>query len=285
MTIEHELIAHYRHGALEDALMKAIAAAGKDPDRLTADDLAPADEFHVGGRPATVEFGKALAPEAGTHLLDIGAGLGGPSRCFAQTFGCRVSGVDLSEEYVAVARSLSRRVGLDSLVDYWQASALDLPFADATFDAAYMQHVGMNIADKPRLFDEVRRVLKPGSLFGIYDIMRNDEAPLRFPLPWASNAETSFTETPATYRALLGAAGFDIVRERDCGAFALKFYRAMKAKTAAGGSPPALSLHVIIGPTAPQRLGNMIAMLEQGTIAPIEMICRRTDVNPNARTV
>jgi SAM-dependent methyltransferase len=199
--------------------------------------------------------------------------------------GCRVSGVDLSEEYVAVARSLSRRVGLDALVDYWQASALDLPFADATFDAAYMQHVGMNIADKPRLFDEVHRVLKPGSLFGIYDIMRDDEMPLRFPLPWASNAETSFVETPAVYRALLGAAGFDIVKERDCGAFALKFYRAMKAKAAAGGSPPALSLHVIIGPTAPERLGNMIAMLEQGTIAPIEMICRRTDVNPNARTV
>lgn len=285
MTIEQELIAHYRHGALEDALLKAVAAAGKDLNALTADDLAPADEFHVGGRPATIDLAGALAPKAGMHLLDIGAGLGGPSRYFAQTFGCRVSGVDLSEEYVAVARSLSRRVGLDGLVDYWQASALDLPFADASFDAAYMQHVGMNIADKPRLFDEVHRVLRPGGSFGIYDIMCTGEAPLKFPLPWASGAETSFIEAPADYRALLGTAGFEIVKERDWAPFALEFYRKIRSKAAAGGGPPALSLHVIIGPTAPQRIGNMVALLEQGTIAPIEMICRRTDVGCDARSV
>ncbi|MEZ5786506.1 MAG: class I SAM-dependent methyltransferase [Xanthobacteraceae bacterium] len=285
MTIEHELIAHYRHGDLEDALMEAIAAAGKDPDKLTADDLAPADEFHVGGRPATIDLAKTLAPHAGMHLLDIGAGLGGPSRYFAQTFGCRVSGVDLSEEYVTVARSLSRRVGLDCLVDYWQASALDLPFADASFDAAYMQHVGMNIADKPRLFDEVHRVLKPGGMFGIYDIMGIDTAPLKFPLPWASSAEISFVEAPARYRALLGIAGFEIVREHDWAPFALDFYRKLKARAAAGGTPPALSLHVIIGPTAPQRIGNMVALLEQGTVAPVEMISRRIDARHDQSTV
>jgi SAM-dependent methyltransferase len=276
MTVERDLTQHYHHGALEAALLKAVVAAGKDPNKLTADDLAPADEFHIGGRQATVDFANALAPAAGAHVLDIGAGLGGPSRYFAQTFGCRVSGVDLSEEYVAVARSLSRRVGLEDRVDYRQASALQMPYADATFDAAYMQHVGMNIADKRRLFREVRRVLKPGGSFGIYDIMRTDGAPLKFPLPWSSSAETSFVEAPTDYRAALSSEGFAVVEERDRGQFALDFYRAMKTKAAASGGPPALGLHVIIGPAAPERLGNMIALIERGTIAPVQIVCRRT---------
>jgi len=275
MTVERDLTQHYHHGALEEALLKAVVAAGKNPNKLTADDLAPADEFHIGGRQATVDFANALAPAAGTHLLDIGAGLGGPSRYFARTFGCRVSGVDLSEEYVAVARSLSWRVGLEDRVDYRQASALQMPYADATFDAAYMQHVGMNIADKRRLFREVGRVLKPGGSFGIYDIMRTDDAPLKFPLPWSSSAETSFVEAPTDYRAALSSEGFVVVEERDRRQFALDFYRAMKAKAAASGGPPALGLHVIIGPAAPERLGNMIALIERGTIAPVQIICRR----------
>jgi SAM-dependent methyltransferase len=276
MTVERDLTQHYRHGALEEALLKAVVAAGKDPNKLSVDDLAPADEFHIGGRQATVDFANALAPATGMHLLDIGAGLGGPSRYFAQTFGCRVSGVDLSEEYVAVAHSLSRRVGLEDRVDYRQASALQMPYADATFDAAYMQHVGMNIADKRRLFREVRRVLKPGGSFGIYDIMRTDDTPLKFPLPWSSSAETSFVETPTDYKTALNDEGFALVEMRDRRQFALDFYRAMKAKAAASGGPPALGLHVIIGPAAPERLGNMIALIEQGAIAPVQITCRRT---------
>jgi SAM-dependent methyltransferase len=275
MTVERDLSAHYRHGALEDALLKAVAAAGKDLSKLTAEDLAPADEFHIGGRQATVDFANALAPAAGTHLLDIGAGLGGPSRYFAQTFGCRVSGIDLSEEYVAVARSLSRRVGLENRVDYQQGSALQLPYDNAIFDAAYMQHVGMNIADKRRLFREVHRVLKPDGSFGIYDIMRIDDGSLKFPLPWSSTADTSFVDTPEDYRASLSREGFVIVEERNRSQFALDFYRAMKAKAAASGGPPVLGLHVIIGPAAPERLGNMIALIERGTIAPVQIVCRR----------
>src|SRR3990170_204516 len=124
MTVECTVIEHYRHGALEDALLKGLAAAGKDVNNLTPDDLAPADEFHIGGRQATIDFAAEFKPSADTHWLDIGSGLGGK-------------------------------------VSYRQASALALPFENNTFDGAYMQHVGMNIADKAKLFGEVHRVLKP----------------------------------------------------------------------------------------------------------------------------
>ncbi len=275
MSAEATLADHYRHGSLEEALLKGLAAAGKDIDKLTPDDLAPADEFHVGGRQATVDFASEFAPAAGMHLLDIGSGLGGPSRYFAQHYGCRVTGIDLSEEYVAVANSLARRVGLSKQVAYQKASATELPFADASFDGAYMQHVGMNIADKAWLFREVHRVLKLRGQFGIYDIMRLADDPLAYPLPWASGATIDFTASPSAYRTQLAAAGFEIVKERDRREFALTILRALKARAAASTRPPAFGLQIVMGSAAAQKVGNMSALFERGILAPMEMICRR----------
>jgi ubiquinone/menaquinone biosynthesis C-methylase UbiE len=284
MTVERTVIEHYRHGALEEALLAGLIAAGKDPDKLTPDDLAAADEFHIGGRQATIDFATEFAPAPGRHLLDIGSGIGGPSRFFAQHYRCRVTGIDLSAEYVIAASSLARRVGLDSHVEYRQASALELPFPEHSFDDAYMQHVGMNIADKVRLFHEMRRVLKPNGMFALYDVMRIDEGPLSYPLPWASSEEANFIETPATYRALLTAEGFVVVKERNRAEFALDIFRALTAKSAAGGPPP-FGLHIVMGATAQQKTANMLALLERGTIAPVEMICRRVEINPHAGNV
>jgi ubiquinone/menaquinone biosynthesis C-methylase UbiE len=281
VTVERIVTEHYRHGALEEALLEGLAAAGKDLDNLTADDLAPADEFHIGGRQATVDLAADFNPATGTHILDIGSGLGGPARYFAQAYHCRVTGIDLNEEFVAVATSLTRRVGLSTQVDYRQASALALPFADATFDGAYMENVGMNIADKVKLFNEVHRVLKPYGIFAMFDVMRINEGDFRFPVPWASGAEGNFIETPATYRALLSAEGFEIIKERDRRQFAIDFFAAEKARLAKSGRP-ALGLHIVNGPAAREKFFNMLAMLESGVISVVEMICRRVERNPHA---
>ena len=160
MSIDRSIAQHYAHGDLERAILDALVAMGKDPDRLTIEDLAPVDEFHVGGRAATAEFFEKLGLKSGMHVLDIGSGLGGPARFAAQAYGCQVTGIDLTPEYVEVANALARRVGLDNRVSYVCGSAVDLPFPDASFDAAYMLHVGMNIEDKAKLMGEVRRALK-----------------------------------------------------------------------------------------------------------------------------
>ena len=285
MTVERDILAHYRHGSLEQALLAGLVAAGKDPDKLTPDDLAAADEFHVGGRQATVDLAAEIAPAAGMHLLDIGSGLGGPSRFFAQNYDCRVSGVDLSEEFVVTAGSLARRTALDGKVQYRVASALELPFPDGSFDAAYMQHVGMNIADKAKLFHEVHRVLKANATFALYDLMRTGEGPLTFPVPWASNEAGSFVEPPEVYRALLSADGFEVVKERNRADIALEVYRARLANLAKGGGPPPLGIHIVMGASASQKTTNMLSHVERGIIAPVEMICRRVAVNPHAGNV
>ena len=162
MELEQSVAQHYTHGSLEQAILGALEAAGKDLDRLTPADLAPVDEFHIGGREATVAFAAQFETKPGMTLLDVGSGLGGPSRYFAHERGCRITGIDITEEYVRVAEALAKRVGLGETVSYHHGGALALPFAPGAFDGAYMLHVGMNIADKERLFGEVRRVLRPG---------------------------------------------------------------------------------------------------------------------------
>lgn len=273
MSIEQSVAQHYAHGRLEQAILEAVAAAGKDIDRLKVDDLAAVDEFHIGGRQATVELALHLDPRPGMRLLDIGSGLGGANRHLADRHGCLVNGIDLTEDYVVTANALARRVGLGEQVVCRQGSALALPYPAASFDGAYMLHVGMNIADKAALFAGVRKVLKPGAVFGVYDVMQIAPGDLSFPVPWAGTADASFVDTPITYRRLLEAGGFEVTKERGRRQFAIEFFRQMRARSAESGLPP-LGLHIVMGPEFPRKMANMIALLEQGLIAPTEMIAR-----------
>lgn len=273
MEIEQAVARHYAHGSLEEAILKALAAAGKDVNHLAPKDLAPVDEFHVGGRLATVAFAEQFGAKPGMRLLDIGCGLGGAARYFASERGCQVTGIDLSDEYVAVANALAALVGLDQQVSCRQGSALELPFAPGSFDAAYMFHVGMNIEDKSRLFREVRRVLVPSGVFGIYDVMRLAPGDLHYPVPWTSSAEASFVADAATYRHLLEAQGFEVLKERNRRDFALEVFAQMRARGAAGAPAP-LGLHIVMGANAAQKVKNMIGDISAGLIAPTEMICR-----------
>ncbi|WP_422000358.1 class I SAM-dependent methyltransferase [Reyranella sp.] len=273
MGLDQTIATHYGHGALETAILDALAAAGKPAGSLTAADLAPVDEFHIGGRRATMDLSAQIDLPRGARVLDVGSGLGGASRFFAQERGWQVEGIDLTPEYVEVAASLSRRVGLAGSVSYRQASAASLPFAEASFDGAYMLHVGMNIADKPAVFAEVRRVLKPGAVFAIYDVMREADGDFRYPVPWASGPDANFIDTADAYRRALAAAGFTVGAVRSRRDFALEFFRQMRERLAQGGTP-APGLQIVMGATAPQKAANMMTMIEQGLFAPTEMISR-----------
>lgn len=276
MTVDQSIARHYTHGTLETAILDALKNAGKDPDKLSHGDLAAIDEFHIGGRQATTDLAAQIDLPRGARVLDVGCGIGGPARFFASERGWRIDGIDLTEEYVAVAERLTRRVGLGDLVSYRQASATTLPFPDATFDGAYMLHVGMNIADKKSVFAEVRRVLKPGGVFAIYDVMRENDDSFVYPVPWSSEPATNAIETAATYKTLLTGAGFTTVKERSRRDFAIEFFRQMRERMAEaqakGGPPPGLP--ILMGSTAPQKVANMTALLQRGTISPTEIISR-----------
>jgi MPBQ/MSBQ methyltransferase len=283
MSSEAKVAGHYGRGRLEELILAAVAREGKDPEKLTAVDLAAVDEFHVGGLEATQELATHMELRAGLRLLDVGSGIGGPARYFAAEYGCRVMGIDLTEEFVRVAASLTSRTKLDGLAEFRQGSALELPFERDTFDSAYMIHVGMNIADKAGIFREVRRVLKPAGLFTIFDIMftgdgrtrdgRAAEGAIQYPVPWAASEETSFVGTVKEYRDALQNAGFRVEQERGRGPFAIESTERRMARMAQDG-PPALGLQLLMGEKAPTMIGNVLAMMKEGILEPVELYAR-----------
>ena len=273
MEAEQQVARHYGRSGIEQAFLDALRAVGKDIDHLAPADLSGVDEFHLGGPAATAELARDLGLGPELHLLDVGCGVGGPARHIAAAQGCRVTGIDLTAEFVEAAEGLTGRCGLSGRALFHQGSALAMPFPDGAFDAATLIHVGMNIADKAALFAEVRRVLKPGARFGVYDVMRTGEGELPYPMPWAATPDTSFVEPPEAYRRLLREAGFTIEAEHDRSALALRLGREMRERAAAQGPSP-LGPHLLMGPGAPQRVGNVMSAVDRGLIAPVEMVAQ-----------
>jgi len=275
MAQDDAIAEHYTHGALLAAIHDGLARLGKTPETVTIEDLAPIDEFHIGGRQASGDFLAQLPLDDAAHVLDVGCGLGGASRYTAARFGSRVTGVDLTAEYIETGRTLSNWVGLSGQITLRQASALDIPFQDNHFDAAYMMHVGMNIPLKAELCAEIARVLKPGGVFGIYDVMRTGDGDLTFPMPWAESAETSAVAEPEAYISALEAAGLTISATRNRRDFALEFFEKLRAAMSTSQGPPPLGLHVLMGETRAEKIKNMVGDIAAGKIAPVEMLATK----------
>lgn len=275
MSDSETLTKHYGGSDLLGEIKRGLEAMGKKRETVTLDDLAAVDEFHVGGRQASIAFLDQLRPTADQLLLDIGCGLGGPARFATERYGCRVAGVDLTADYVTTGRVLCNWLKLGGKVSLRHGSALSLPLTDETFDGAYMMHVGMNIEDKTRLCSEVHRLLQPGGVFGIYDIMSVGEGDLTFPLPWSSEPGTSFVATPESYKDALKAAGFTVTAERSRRDFALEFFVRQRAMIAAAGGPPPLSIRIVMGKDTDQKLRNLVAAIEADKIAPYEIIAKK----------
>ena len=277
MFYEEAVTTHYLHGNLLHEIQSALAILGKTPANVTVEDLAPVDEFHIGGRVATERFLAQLNFSAGSQVLDVGCGLGGAARFAAHRFDIQVSGIDLSREYIETGISLNSWVKLEKTVRLRQGSALSMGFRNGSFDGGYMLHVGMNIADKARLFAEIYRVLRPGTFFGVYDIMRIREGALAFPVPWATGAKTSNLATPATYKNVLRDAGFKVVDENNRRDFALDYFEELRTRAATNGGPPPLGLHTLMKEGTAAKVKNMIDNIRQDYIAPVELILRKDD--------
>lgn len=266
---------HYTMQDLAEAIFTGLKQAGKDLNNLKQEDLAPVDEFHIRGREATVELAQQLDLNASKHILDVGSGVGGASRYLASAYGCRVTGLDLTEAYCQVAQLLADRIGLGQLIAYRQGSALDMPFENASFDIVWTQHTAMNIADKARLYAESWRVLKPGGLLAIYDIVEGEGEPLIFPVPWAREPSISFLVTSDELRELLGQAGFQVVSWRDTSEEGRSWFREVAEKMQKVGGAPPLGFHILLGPDFKSMARNQVRNLNENRIGLIEAVVQR----------
>jgi len=265
---------HYTLSNLEETILSGLAAAGKDIDHLQPADLAPVDEFHVRGRQATLELAEAVNLWPGAQVLDAGCGLGGPARYLASTYSCQVTGLDLTDAYVQVARRLTERTGLTLLARFQTGSMLQMPFPDESFDLVWTQHAAMNIVDKSRLYAEFWRVLKPGGRLALNDVMAGPAGNALYPAPWARTEETSFLATPDELRGYLEAAGFDLLRWRDTTEPGAKFFSDVAARLAQNAPPP-LGLHLLMGPDFLEKVRNVARNLTERRVVTIEVIAQK----------
>jgi ubiquinone/menaquinone biosynthesis C-methylase UbiE len=264
---------HYGSGDLAAKILEALRTAGKDPDALTIEDLAPIDQLHARGRVATLELARLAGITAGTRVLDVGGGLGGPARTLASAFGCAVEVLDITAEFCRAGEMLTARTGLSALVSFRHGSALEMPYPDASFDIAWAQHTSMNIANKERLYKEIHRVLRPGGRLALHEILAGPASPIYLPVPWARHPELDHPRPPDEVRSLIRDAGFKELAWIDDTAPALRWYE--KRLATMPGEPPPLGLHLVLGDDFDEMLRNQVFNLSEGRIAVIQALFER----------
>ncbi|MFC3650094.1 class I SAM-dependent methyltransferase [Dyella humi] len=265
---------HYRATGLTERLKTVLAVLGPEDQQLTPQQLGALDQFHTRGLAATAELAKLAGITADMSVLDVGSGVGGPARFLAATYGCRVTGVDLSEPFVDAARYLTQRTGQSEQVSFHTASALELPFDDGRFDVVLLQHVAMNISDRAQLYREIRRVLKTGGKFATFDVISNGSEP-HYPVPWARTPATSFLLTITATQEAIEQAGFRTLAWQDDTETA----KAWIAQLRASGPPPSPNLSVVMGTDFAQLANNLGRNLMEGRLGILTAVFEAAPAN------
>ena len=272
-SVDH-VDAHYSVEALDEAILDALGSSGKSLDSVTVEDLGPVDHFHIGGIEATLDLLQLAGLRPGSKVLDVGGGLGGAARLLATRIEATVTVLDATSEYCRVGQRLTDLVGLDDRVTFRHGDGCNMPFAEQSFDAVWMQHANMNIEDKGALFGEMYRVLHPGGRAAMHEVMAGATEPVRFPVPWADRESISFLAKQDAVRALVAGAGLKEVVWNDVTEAALQLWRRRLATIAEHGPPP-LGTHLLMGPEAPAKAANLLHNLEERRISIVQAVLER----------
>lgn len=274
MAKERSVAEHWGKGDVYGVIVSALNKMSKPLDRLTLEDLAPVDHFHARGLTATIELADHLSIQAGHHIVDIGCGLGGPARYMAKRFNCMVSGVDITESFVDVAKKFTALLGMESQVFIQHGDGQRLPYANGLFDGAYAQHVTMNIEDRLGFFTEAYRVLMPGAFFALTEHGLGSQGNPHYPLPWSEDGTGAYLIAPSETRNLLQRAGFQDIEIEDSGAKYAAGYSAVIERAKKGEVPP-LGTHLLQGHNALQKTRNALRNIEEGRTHPMMVLCSK----------
>ena len=257
---------YYGPGGIMEKIEAGLNMAGKDPGSLTVDDLASIDAFHTRGRESTKEVAGLADIKKTDLVLDVGCGLGGTARYLAAQYGCKVAGIDLTEEYIAIGKKLTQMVSMGDRVELRQDSALEIPYDDEMFDIVWTEHVQMNIADKNRFYAEIARVLKPGGRLLFHDVFRGPGDPPRYPTPWAEDASMSTLVTETEARSIIEQAGLEIDQWLERTQESIEYFKNKGAQIKAHGPPP-ISTHLLMGENSNKKVQNYIRNLSKGRVS------------------
>lgn len=278
MLATHEVESHYGHGNVLVSIVESLRSMGKETANVTVDDLAPVDEFHSRGRASTVELTELCPIHASDRVLDVGCGLGGSARFIADKRGCTVFGIDLTQEYIDAAQAMTEWVGMTNQVSFAQASALELPFVDDSFEVVWTEHAQMNIVDKKAFYGEIQRVLKPGGHLLFHDIFGGNQQPT-YPLPWAENASISALATESEARQIIESSGLRIVEWQSKIDKSIEAFTKLLENISKNGPPP-LGIHLLMGNNAGLKIENYVSSMKTGAITVAMGVCQNPDSRP-----
>jgi sarcosine/dimethylglycine N-methyltransferase len=179
----------------------------------------------------TERMAEPIALHRDLSVLDLGCGYGGPARQLAARYGCRVTGLNLSGVELDEAERKTREAGLGDRVRYVRGDFHELDFADATFDVVWSQDSLMYGADKPRILREAHRVLKPGGVLDVTDILASRDLPEPHRRRLYERVRTPEMWDIERYLAELMAAGFRMRRLEDWSEHVAASYAAARAAT------------------------------------------------------
>jgi SAM-dependent methyltransferase len=266
---------YYDGPDLHDTIFAAIHAAAGDAETIDSDDLAGMDEFHALGRAGTLALAELANISPGARVIDVGAGIGGPARALARYFGARVTAVEPTERFAALAHTLTQRAGLGAHVTVVQTDGSMLPFPDGSFDVAWTQAVWQSVEDKHALAVEIRRVLAPSGRLAMFELV-GDGRELHFPVPWGNGPADSFVPTEPELKNLLENAGLQIE-------VWLSGEDAQAALVAAAGdsarmSPglPGVSLDLLM-PDYSERMAGLARNVQEGRVGLLLAVLSRLD--------
>jgi SAM-dependent methyltransferase len=270
MADEH-VLSYYDGPDLEPVVLAALEAAGRPVDRIDSDDLAALDEFHALGRPATLALAVLAGIGDGDVVLDVGAGIGGPSRTLARHFGARVTALDPTERFCRLNRAITERAGLADRVAVVEGDALALPFGDESFDVVWTQAVWQGIEDKARVAAELQRVLKPGGRLAFFEMVSGDGGELLYPVPWADGPRESFLVGEDDLRATLRDTGLTEVAWRDREEIGAAMQQAGADSEAMSTGVPAVDLALVM-PDYEARMETVVRNVAEGRIALVQAL-------------
>lgn len=234
-----QVVAFYdAHPINEEQILDDLQARGIALEGLTQETLKDFDQDHFGGTAVNDILAQAAGMRPEHRVLDVCSGMGGPARYFAHRHGCHVTGLDFTASRVAGAQRLTRMVGLAQRVQFRHGNALDMPFADGSFDIVVGQEAWCHVPDKRRLIAECARVLAPGGVIAFTDILRRDTLDARDMARLQREMTFPTLETLDGYAALLEANGCSVLRREDLSAewarilvARLAMYRGLQAHT------------------------------------------------------
>lgn len=269
---------YYSPSGLYNKIIDGLSILGKDLSKVTLDDLQPVDEFHIRGAAATKELIALAEFTSDMHILDVGCGIGGSTRRLSHETGCRVTGIDLSDEYIDVAEKLTQLLSMEDIVSFQACSALELPFDDNSFDGVWSLQMNMNVEDKLAWLTETCRVLKPGGRAVLYEVCGNKNTPLHFPVPWAQDESMSFLVPAEAFREAISATELSIQVWNDKTDLAKKAFANAKEPV---GEPnlSVLGVYLLVGNDIQTKAYNLRRNLDEERVSLIEILAIKPNIS------